>query len=66
MPHFENWLREQLKAGKSWEHITKEMLTATGKVMNDERVTNGLAFFLISRKGVDAVTEIFPFIATPA
>ncbi len=58
VPHFEAWLREQFKDNKSWEHVTKEILTASGKVMNAEPDKNGQAFFLVSRKGADAVTEI--------
>ena len=56
--HFETWLREQLKQNKSWDHIAKEIITAKGKVMNSERDVNGQAFFLVSRKGADAVNEI--------
>lgn len=56
--HFELWLREQFKENKSWEHMTKEMLTASGKMMNAETDKNGQAFFLLSRRGPDATTEI--------
>jgi hypothetical protein len=58
VPHYERWLNEQFKANKSWDSITRDILTATGKVMYAERDTNGQAFFLLSRRGADAVTEI--------
>lgn len=58
VPHFELWMREQLKENKSWDHIAREMLTAKGKILNAEPDKNGQLFLLISRKGADAVTEI--------
>ncbi len=58
VPHFERWLIGPIKDGKGWDHITREILTAKGKMMNDDRDTNGQAFFLVSRKGADATTEI--------
>jgi hypothetical protein len=58
VPHFENWMREQLSKNRSWAQITHDILTATGKIMNDERDKNGQAFFLISRKGADAPVEL--------
>lgn len=58
VPHFERWLTEQFKAGKSWDHITREILTAKGEVKYAEREVNGQAFFLLTRRGADATTEI--------
>ncbi len=56
--HFEKWITEQLKANKKWSDITRTILTASGEVRNDDVDKNGEAFFLISRKGADSVTEI--------
>jgi hypothetical protein len=56
--HFERWMHEQLQANKSWGFITREILTASGKVLNAEPDKNGQAFFLITRRGADATTEI--------
>jgi len=58
VPHYERWLHEQFKENKSWDSITRDILTAKGKVMYAERDTNGQAFFLLSRRGADSVTEI--------
>ncbi len=58
VPHFEKWLVEQFKANKGWDSITKDILTSSGKMLNAEQDKNGQAFFLISRRGADAVTEI--------
>src|ERR1019366_818572 len=33
VPQFERWMTEQYKANKSWAAITREMLTAKGKIM---------------------------------
>lgn len=57
-PSFERWMTEQLKANKSWAYITREMLTAKGKVMYDKPNENAQAFFLLTRRGADATTEI--------
>ncbi len=57
-PAFERWLTEQLKANKSWAYITREMITAKGKVMYDKPNENAQAFFLLTRRGADATTEI--------
>jgi hypothetical protein len=57
-PAFERWMTEQFKANKSWAHITRELLTAKGKVMYDEPNKNAQAFFLLTRRGPDATTEI--------
>ncbi|MCS7045385.1 MAG: DUF1549 and DUF1553 domain-containing protein [Gemmataceae bacterium] len=56
--HFENWMTDQLKANRKWSDITRELLTATGEMRNDDPTTNGQAFFLASRRGADATTEI--------
>ncbi|MCI0640505.1 MAG: DUF1549 and DUF1553 domain-containing protein [Gemmataceae bacterium] len=56
--HFDRWLTEQLKTNQSWSKITREMLTATGPMRNDEPNKNGQAYFLNSRTGADAVTEL--------
>ena len=58
VPHYERWLTEQFKENKSWDHITREILTAKGEVKYAERDTNGQAFFLLTRRGNDAITEI--------
>ncbi len=58
VPHFETWLREQIAANKSWDYIAREMLTAKGKMMNDQRDENGQAFFIVSRKGADSGVEL--------
>ena len=58
VPHFERWLTEQIKENKGWDYIAREMITAKGKIMNSDRDANGQAFFLVSRKGADAVNEI--------
>ena len=57
-PAFERWLTEQFKANKSWATITRELITAKGKVMYDEPNKNAQAFFLLTRRGADATTEI--------
>ncbi|MCI0378406.1 MAG: DUF1549 and DUF1553 domain-containing protein [Gemmataceae bacterium] len=56
--HFDRWLVEQLKTNQGWDKITREMLTATGPMRNDEPTKNGQAYFLNSRTGADAVTEL--------
>jgi hypothetical protein len=57
-PAFERWMTEQFKANKKWDEITREMLTAKGKVMYDKPGENAQAFFLLTRRGQDATTEI--------
>jgi Protein of unknown function (DUF1549)/Protein of unknown function (DUF1553) len=57
-PAFERWLTEQFKANKSWAYITRELITAKGKVMYDDPNKNAQAFFLLTRRGADATTEI--------
>ena len=54
---FEKWMEEQLRANRSWADITRAILTATGEVRFREANKNGPAFFLLSRRGADAVTE---------
>jgi hypothetical protein len=54
---FEKWMEEQLQANRSWADIVRAMLTATGEVRFAEPDKNGVAFFLMSRRGADAVTE---------
>jgi uncharacterized protein DUF1549/uncharacterized protein DUF1553 len=56
--HFEKWMTEQLKTNRKWGDITRDILTATGEIRNAEPDKNGQAFFLVSRKGADAVTEL--------
>jgi hypothetical protein len=56
--HFEKWLTEEIKANRKWSEITREILTATGEIRNAEPDKNGQAFFLASRRGADAVTEL--------
>jgi hypothetical protein len=55
---FEGWLKNQLMADKSWDFVAREMLTAKGQILYADPETNGQLFFLTSRKGMDAVTEI--------
>ena len=57
-PHFEKWIVEQFKANRKWSEITRDLLTATGEVRNADIDKNGQAFFMISRRGADYVTEI--------
>src|SRR5262245_40925430 len=57
-PHFEKWIVEQIKSNRKWSEITRDLLTASGEVRNAEVDKNGQAFFMISRRGADAVTEI--------
>jgi hypothetical protein len=54
---FEKWMEEQLRANRSWGEIVRTMLTAGGEVRFAEPDKNGAAFFLLSRRGADAVTE---------
>src|ERR1043166_1185048 len=58
VPQYERWITAQLKANKSWAEITRQQLTASGKVMYNEPDKNAEAFFLLSRRGADSVTEI--------
>jgi len=54
---FETWMTEQLQANRSWAEITRTVLTATGEVRFAEANKSGPVFFLMSRRGADAVTE---------
>jgi hypothetical protein len=58
VPQFERWMTAQYKANKSWAAITREQLTAGGKILYREPDQNAQAFFLLSRRGADSVTEI--------
>lgn len=58
VPQYERWLTAQLKANKSWASITRDQLTASGKIMYAEPDKNAEAFFLLSRRGADSITEI--------
>jgi hypothetical protein len=55
--HFEVWMEGQLKANRSWADIVRAMLTADGELRFAEPDKNGAAFFLLSRRGADAMTE---------
>jgi hypothetical protein len=54
---FEKWMEEQLKVNRSWAAVVRDILTASGEVRFDDPDKNGAAFFLLSRRGADAVTE---------
>ena len=58
VPQFERWMTAQLKANKSWAAITHDQLTASGRVMYADQDKNPQAFFLLSRRGADSVTEM--------
>jgi hypothetical protein len=58
IPQFERWMTAQLNANKSWAEITREQLTASGRVRYAEQDKNPQAFFLLSRRGADTVTEM--------
>jgi hypothetical protein len=58
VPQYERWMTEKYKANKSWAEIAKEQITASGKIMYNEPDKNSQAFFLMSRRGADATTEI--------
>jgi hypothetical protein len=58
VPQYERWMTAQFKANKSWAAITRDQLTASGKVLYADPDKNAQAFFLLSRRGVDSVTEI--------
>ena len=55
--HFETWMQAQLKANRSWAAVVRDILTASGAVRFNDPDSNGAAFFLLSRRGADAVTE---------
>jgi hypothetical protein len=54
---FETWMADQLKSNKSWDHITREIITAQGECKYDENGKNGNLFFLASHHGNDAANE---------
>ncbi len=56
--NFDKWMAGQLKTNKSWGQITRALLGATGTIRYDDPDKNGEAFFLASRIGPDATTEI--------
>jgi len=56
--NFEDWLTTEFRAGTGWDKITRDILTASGEIRYDEPGKNGQAFFLASRKGNDAVTDL--------
>jgi Protein of unknown function (DUF1549)/Protein of unknown function (DUF1553) len=58
VPQYERWMTAQYKANKSWAEIAREQITASGKVMYAEPDKNAQAFFLLTRRGADATTEI--------
>jgi hypothetical protein len=55
---FDKWMTEQLKANRSWGKITRDLLTATGDIDLDEPEKNGPAYFISTRFGMDAPTEL--------
>ena len=55
---FDLWMTAQLKANRSWGEITRELLTAGGTIDLDEPEKNGQAWFLSTRFGMDAPTEL--------
>ncbi|MBI2807401.1 MAG: DUF1549 domain-containing protein [Planctomycetes bacterium] len=58
VPQYERWMTAQYKANKSWADITRAQLTASGKILYKEPDKNAQAFFLMSRRGADSITEI--------
>ena len=56
--NFERWITAQLKADRKWSEITRDILTATGEIRNDQPDKNGQAFFFAAHRGADAVTEL--------
>ncbi|MBX9677593.1 MAG: DUF1549 and DUF1553 domain-containing protein [Gemmataceae bacterium] len=55
---FETWLADQFKENRSWGAIVREILTASGQLRFAEPTKNGPAYFLASRTGADAPTEL--------
>ena len=43
-------MTDQYKANKTWDAITREVLTASGKILYAEPDKNAQAFFLLSRR----------------
>jgi hypothetical protein len=56
--HFELWLTEQFKTNQKWDKIAGDLLTASGTIRIDDSSKNGQLFFLVSRTGADARTEL--------
>ncbi|MFO0865936.1 MAG: DUF1549 domain-containing protein [Gemmataceae bacterium] len=55
---FETWMADQFKQNRSWGSIVRELLTASGQLRFAEPTKNGSAYFLASRTGADAPTEL--------
>jgi hypothetical protein len=55
---FDKWITEQLKANRSWGRITRDLVTATGDIDLDEPEKNGQVYFISTRFGMDAPTEL--------
>jgi hypothetical protein len=55
---FESWMADQFKQNRSWGAIVRELLTASGQLRFAEPTKNGSAYFLASRTGADAPTEL--------
>lgn len=54
---FEEWLYEQLRANRSWEEITRAVLTAEGELrftLNQPSPENGSLFFLVAHAADEA------------
>jgi hypothetical protein len=54
---FEEWLYEQLRANRSWEEITRAILTAEGELrftLNQPSAENGALFFLVAHDADEA------------
>ncbi len=56
--HFERWLTKEIKENRNWSEVVRAMLTATGQMRYDDADKNGQAYFLNSRTGADANTEL--------
>jgi hypothetical protein len=63
---FEDWLVEQFRQNRPWDKMTRELLTATGKIplrygmpgsTDEKEKPNGAAYFLLSYQGVDAIND---------
>jgi hypothetical protein len=61
--HFEAWLVEQFRHNRSWDTITKEILTSAGKLpfrpgqMTEPDAKDGASYFLLSYIGNDAIND---------
>jgi Protein of unknown function (DUF1549)/Protein of unknown function (DUF1553) len=56
--NFENWLVKEFQKNRSWGLMVDDMLTATDIIRLDDREKNGQAFFISTRTGADAKTEL--------